>query len=752
MPFAPGSSLGRYRLLEQIGAGGMGEVYRAEDSTLGRFVAIKTLPALDANDAQAIERFQAEARSVASLAHPNILSMFDFGFEGCVAYAVMELLDGETVEALITRGAVPTAKACEIGIALAEALAAAHRKGIIHRDLKPANIIVTGEGTVKILDFGLAWQNEPEGLDDQSQTRERPDRRISGTVPYMAPEQLRGGTPRASSDLFALGIVLWEMLTGHHPFRRRSSAETVTAILRDEPSSPDVGRIPQLLHRILVHCLEKEESRRFQSAGDIAFALRSLVSDRDVALIAGRTVLPSLCVLPFDCRGDDIDAEFLSEGLAETLINRLAHLPGLTVIARTTAFRYRGTTLSARGVAAELGTAYVLAGSIREHRGSLVVQAELIDGNSGAHLWGNRFFRPPADVFQVEEELSAAIVAQLVAELGIEADRNQGPSATDSAAYGLYLRGRFEWDRRTRESVQRSIHLFEQAIRADPRFALAWSGLADAYNVSGYHGWAAPAEVYELCVSSAKRALDLAPNLPEALVSWAGAIGSSFGGDLEEADRLLRRALELKPSYSTAVHWLAHNQFCQGHLEEARRLARRAVEIDPLSLSVQLWFADLLYYCRDFAKAIETYRKLLQLDPESPAVNGLLGTTLVVTGEIAEGIRLLEKAVAASDGIRFRAMLVHARGAGGDAAGAARDLDRLGQEPRARQMYYDMAIALSGGDDFDALLTNLEAAYEHRHERLFHAPFEAKFDRVRGEPRFAALMERLRQRLPLQSR
>jgi len=746
MSLAPGTLLGRYRIGERIGAGGMGEVYRAEDAILLRSVAIKTLPDVDAADAAAIDRLREEARAVASLTHPHILSIFDFGFEGALAYCVMELLDGETIDSRIARGPLSATEAIAIGIDVAEALAAAHRAGLVHRDLKPANVFVTRDGTAKILDFGLAQRPQPEIVNDSARTVERPARPVAGTLPYMAPEQLQGGPPRPTSDLFSLGILLWEMLTGHHPFRRDSSAETITAILRDEPSSTGAEQMIDALRRILLHCLEKQEARRFQSAGDIAFALRSLTSESGSPR-GDEAKDPSLCVLPFDCRVDDLDAAFLSDGLAETLINRLAHLPHLTVIARTTAFRYRNTTMLPTGVAAELRASYILTGAIRQHRGSLLIQAELVDGRSGAQMWGERFVREPDNVFRIEEEIGQAIVDHLKAELGPVESANALPSPAASEAYGLYLRGRFEWDRRSQEATQRAILLFQEAISVDPNFALAWSGLADAYNVSTYHGWASGADVQTLCVSSARKALDLDPELAEALVSWAGATGGTFGGNLGRAAALLRRALELKPSYATAAHWLSHVEFCRGNFEEATRLSRRAIEIDPMSASVGMWFADLNYYMREFAKAAEAYRKVLQIDPDSPSLKALLGTTLVMQGHVADGIDLLEASLEREESPRFRALLAHARSVSNDPAGAARDLARLRHDAEQVPAPYDIAIALSGGNDFEGVIENLTAAFELRTERFLHAPFEPKFDRFHNEPAFRALMERLHARI-----
>lgn len=725
----------------------MGEVYRAEDESLGRFVAIKTLLTVDAADATSFDRLRNEARAVASLTHPNILSIFDFGVEGSLTYCVTELLEGETVDALIARGPIGHARVIAIGIAVADALACAHRTGLVHRDLKPANVFVTREGVVKILDFGLSQRTQPQLIDASTRTAVRPDAGLAGTLLYMAPEQLQGAAPRPASDLFSLGIMLWEMLTGQHPFRRSSVAETIPAILRDEPASAGAERISEPLRRILLHSLEKEETRRFQSAGDIAFALHSLSSEMSSTAVDVSKRVPSLCVLPFDCHVDDLDAEFLSEGLAETLINRFAHLSYVTVIARTTAFRYRGTTMLPAGVAAELRADYVLTGKVRQHRGSLLIQAELVDGRTGSQIWGQRFVRTPDDVFRIEQEIGQAIVEQLAHELARPSDDATPRSPADSPAYTLYLRGRFEWDRRTPDAIQRAIALFEEATRVDGAFALAWCGLADVYNVSAYHGWANASEIRSLATSSARRALDLDPDLPEALVSWSGVIGTSFGGDIAGGAALLRRAIERKPSYSTALHWLSHSEFCSHNLDEARRLSKRALEVDPMATSVLLWSADLHYYLREFQKAVDTYRRALQIDPDSPSIQALLGTALVMQDQHGAGIALLESSLRGHEAPRCRALLAHARSAAGDGESAQRDLEKLRLYSSRIPVPYDLAIALSGGDDFEGVIENLSTAYDLNIERVLHAPFEPKFDRFRDRPGFSALMERLRERV-----
>ncbi len=747
MRFEAGEYFGRYEIVEAIGAGAMGEIYRARDGRLGRDVAVKTLATPTAGRADALQRLHDEARAIAALAHPNILAIFDFGSEGETAYAVTELLEGETLESALAGAGGPLSirRTVEVATAVCEGLAAAHRKGILHRDLKPANVFLTRDGQVKILDFGLAQPLSTAEVDDEAATCAPDEALLVGTPAYMAPEQVRGEPLTPACDLFALGCILFECFTGRRPFGGATLGELLAAILRDEPDLAAQRAIPESVKAIVLHCLEKNPERRFQSARDVAFALHSALSQVEVRSSdwPGAAATPTICVLPLACRGDDLDADFLSEGVAESVINLLSRLPQVKVIARTTAFRFRDSPLSPAGVAAELGAAWVLSGKITPHRGRLVVQVELVDGRSGAQAWGRRYLREADDVFGLQEEIAREIASELSLELTSEQDAALASRPTRSAlAYELYLRGRFQWDRRSRASVEAAVRLFNQAIGEDPGFALAYSGLADAYNVMSYHGWGAPERFADLSLAAARKAVELAPELPEALVSLGGGIGT-FEWRRREAASLIERALLRQPSYASGRHWLSHDLLCIGDLEGALAQAKLAVQLDPLGKAVQRWLAEVHYYRHELPQAIEACRRLLDLDPDLGFSHGLLGTMLVVAGEAEAGHRELEQTLQLEDSPRVRALLAHAEASLGRSAEAREQLRTLEASEARDAIPYDLALAWAGLGDLERVLTHLHAALAARYERVIHSRFDLKLDQFRGEPRFAAFLGEL---------
>src|SRR5712692_7278870 len=459
MQLSPGTHLGPYEILSAIGAGGMGEVYRARDPRLARDVAIKVLPEHLSKDPQALARFEREAKAVAALSHPNILAIFDVGSEQGLSYAVTELLEGETLRTRLGRGAMAWRKAAETGAALADGLAAAHAKGITHRDLKPDNIFLTSDGRVKILDFGLARFTPAASPSDEGMTQgETQVGTVVGTVGYMSPEQVRGAAVGPSSDIFSLGCVLHEMISGRRAFLGKTPAETLSAILRDNPAElTGTGvQIPQELERLIAHCLEKNAEERFQSARDLAFGLKAALGGSGAS--TGSQPAPpestkaanSIAVLPFANASRDPDAEYLSDGITESIINSLTQIGQLRVTPRSKVFRYKGQDVDPQAAGRELGVRVVLAGRVVQRGETLVVGTELIDVLEGSQLWGERYNRKFADIFAVEEEIARKISESLRMKLSGEEKKRLGKRFTEnSEAYQLYLKGRHYWVKRT---------------------------------------------------------------------------------------------------------------------------------------------------------------------------------------------------------------------------------------------------------------------------------------------------------------
>jgi eukaryotic-like serine/threonine-protein kinase len=635
---APGSRLGPYEITARLGVGGMGEVWRARDSRLGREVAVKVLPPEVAGDAERLRRFEQEARAASALNHPGILTVHDFGSEGGVAYLVTELLEGESLRERLRRGPLPERKALELGAETARALAIAHAKGIVHRDLKPENLFLTADGRIKILDFGLARWTPPTATggamaDATTIAGLTEAGTVLGTVGYMAPEQARGLPVDARADLFALGCVVYEMLAGQRAFERASAVDTLSAILTDDPLAAVEAdaALPEETVRVLRHCLEKEPSRRFQTASDVAFAFDSLrqgsrprshavaepsvrvrrpwtlplavaaafavvtalvvwrFGSRDAGAPEGAAPrISSIAVLPFVNERGVAELDYLGDGLAESLIGKLSPLPELKVLARSTVFRFRGPDVDPLAVGRQLGVGAVLSGRVDQRDERLVVGAELVDVASGAQLWGERFNRTAADLFAIEEEVAHQIADKLALRLGARDEARLAARPTDSdEAYRLYLRGRHLWNQRTRESVQESLGLFQEAIALDPEFALAWIGLADAYVV----GWAGYVnlpfeEAFARGEQAVRRALELDDSLPEAHVSLAVLLFERQW-DWTGAEREFRRAVELDPGDAYAHQAFGELLYCLGRFEESRAELARALELDPLSLIVR---------------------------------------------------------------------------------------------------------------------------------------------------------------------
>jgi serine/threonine protein kinase/Tfp pilus assembly protein PilF len=639
----------------------MGEVYRAHDFRVGRDVAIKVLPQRLARDDEARARLIREAKAVAAISHPNVLHLYELEQEGDLTYVVTELLEGMTLRTLLARGPIGWRRAAELGAAIADGLAAAHAKRIVHRDLKPENIFITNDGRVKILDFGLARARpQPSAPDDDTQPTEKldsdelgTDANVIGTVGYMAPEQLRAETSTPATDLFALGCILYECTTGRSAFRADTAIDTMTAVLRDElPSLTDSGqRVPYELDRIIHHCVEKSPAARFQSAGDLAFALRALGSGDPassmirprrelrritfgivaaLAVIAALAILGilrtqqtatdapirSLAVLPFTNDTADAANEYLSDGLTESLINNLSHIPDLAVVSRASVFRYKRSTASPQQAAGELKVQAVLTGRIYGPKDALIISTELIDGRDNRHLWGEQFHTRFEDLSTAQAAISRKIAEQLRLELSDPARASVSKRHTDSGeAYSLYLHGRYELNQRTGQAFERAIGYFRDAVARDPNYALAHAGLADCYILQSIYNEAPPARVLPLARESAQRALELDEELAEAHTSLA-YFEMNFGSDLNAATREFQRAIELNPSYATAHQWYSRCLVEMGRYDDAIREIRRAETLDPLSLIIIAELGGVYADAGRLDEAVAECKRALALEPD----------------------------------------------------------------------------------------------------------------------------------------
>jgi eukaryotic-like serine/threonine-protein kinase len=634
-----GTKLAHYEVSKHLGTGGMGEVYQATDSKLGRSVAIKLLPEAFAHDSESAVRFEREARVLASLNHPNIAAIYGIEQSGNRKFLVMELVPGETLAETVERGRVPLEKVFPIAMQIAEGLESAHDKGIVHRDLKPSNIKITPQGQVKLLDFGLAKTFLEEAPDrENSPTIHGGATRsgvILGTIAYMSPEQAQGLPLDARSDIFSFGIVLYELLGGRRPFTGKSSIEVLSAVIRDEP--PPLNA-PEPVASIVRRCLAKRSSDRFSSVKELKDALQR------ISVKSAGQEKPSIAVLPFANMSGDKEQEYFSDGLAEEIINALVQVPDLKVIARTSAFAFKGQNTDIRRIAEALGVTSILEGSVRKAGNRIRVTAQLITAADGSHLWSQRYDREMEDVFAVQDEIAAAIAEALKVKLAVRPAKHQ----PNLPAYEAYLKYRhYQWGF-TPESLQRSRECLEQAISLDSQFALPYVGLADFHLASAGVGGMPSHEAMPRARSLAQRALELDPELPEAH-GMLGIVAGHHDLDWKEAERRFNLAMAQEPITCHLRQWYAlFFLFALGRTEETYRQMLRVLDQDPLS---QMWHYTLscvLAAMQLDNEAVAEGRRAVELDPGFWFGRAFLGLLYAKLGRRTEARECGEKAYAAA--------------------------------------------------------------------------------------------------------
>jgi serine/threonine-protein kinase len=726
----------------------MGVVYLARDTKLRRPVAIKILPDDVTRDPERRARFEREAQTAASLNHPNIGIVHEFAEVDGSCFIVMEYVDGRSLAQLVQQEEqIEPAELLEIAGQVAQGLEAAHARNVIHRDLKPGNVMLTADKRVKILDFGLAKAVEatvgPTAPPTAVPTALTEPGQVMGTVDYMSPEQARGLPLDARSDLFSLGAVLYEMASGRPPFRRSTTADTLSAVLNEKPRSLAEVRpaLPPALARTIEKLLRKRPEDRCQSAAEVGAALRAA---KEGCAAPSTDELKSIAVLPFADMSPGRDQEYFCDGLAEELINALAQIPGLRVAARTSAFQFKDKAVNVETVGRDLKVNNILEGSVRKAGNRLRITAQLVKASDGYHLWSQRYDRDLEDVFAVQDEITRTIVDTLKLELAGGRPRLVRCACDDVETYNLYLKGRYHWNRRTEESVRKAIECFEQAIERDPGYALPYVGIADSLFVLANYGPMAPREAYPEAEAAARKALELDDTLAEAHASLAQIL-YQWKWDWPAAEREFKRALELNPSYLTAHHW--YSMFLAGmeRYDEALAEIRRAQELDPLSPVIGTVVAVTLYGMRRYDEALREARKVIELDPTFPVSHEVVGTILLTLGEPREAVAALRQAAALSPISRVIGTLGEAYAFAGMTQEAHDVLAEL-EERRGRGAagLSHLALVHMGLGDLDRAFECLEQAVEEREGGiLLDLVSVPEFDPLRSDPRFDDLLRRI---------
>ncbi len=747
-----GSFLRQYQIVEPLGAGSMGVVYRALDTRLGRHVAIKMLPEQLTSDPEARERFEREARAIAALSHSGIVTIYEFTRAEDTLFAVMELLEGETLRSRLLQGPLPWRAAVEIATSVAEGLAAAHGKNVIHRDLKPENIFLpVGQGP-KILDFGLARQSAvvPAGEADGATFLGTLPGLVLGTIGYMSPEQVQGLPADGRSDLFALGCILHEMLTAERPFTGRTPQEIMAATLRDPaPRLPALNPpAPAELGRVIEHCLAKAPERRFNTARDVAFALRALLAGSGAAAAASKRRVPrgkSIAVLPFQSAGSGDDLEYLSDGLTESIINSLSQLPGLRVVPRGSVFRYKGVQTDPSAAALALNARTLLTGRIAQRGDLLNVQAELVDAATESQLWGEQYRRPLSEVQVVQEEIAWHISEALRIRLTGEQKKRLTQKKTGSSdAYQEHLRGRYHWNRWTPDGFRAAAEHFQHAVALDPSYAPAWAGLGDTYGALAFYHLVDPAEGWPKARDAARRAVQLDENLADAHNTLA-LVHMFHTWSWNEAEREFKRALDLSPSHGLARSFYGIYQGTQQRPDACIEESRRAVELEPLSLLFNLNLGWALYQARQYHDAIRQAHHILELDPGFHEANAVAATACEHLGDFPRaaryaasalqnlGVRIDEAATLAiplateSAEVYWRARLAMM-----NAIPGARD--------RAPQIFIAAHIGLG---EIETALGLMDRLVETRAGHCVFFSSDPTFEPLKGHPRYEAIVARV---------